>query len=101
MIGLIPHITMAPEQCGGRPCIHSMSIRVNDVLNLFANGLSVDEILEEMPDLEHEDIYASLKFASRSLDHPMVAARGLWKYRTDLPYFTETRSEMDRFVKDE
>jgi uncharacterized protein (DUF433 family) len=51
-----------------------MRIRVSDVLDLLANGLSTDEILEEMPDLEREDIYASLQFASRRLNHPVVAA---------------------------
>jgi uncharacterized protein (DUF433 family) len=51
-----------------------MRVRVSDVLDLLANGLSPEEILEEMPDLELEDIRASLKFASRRLNHPIVAA---------------------------
>lgn len=67
-------ITVNPEQCGGRPCIRGMRIRVIDVLDLLANGLSPEQIIEEMPDLELEDIYASLRFASRRLDHPVVAA---------------------------
>lgn len=67
-------ITVDPEQCGGRPCIRGMRIRVSDVLDLFAAGLSADEILEEMPDLEHEDLQASLRFASRWLDHPILVA---------------------------
>lgn len=85
------------EQCGGHPCIRGMRIRVSDVLDLLANGLSAGEILEEMPELEREDIYASLRFASRSLEYPMVAAHGVWKERTDLPDFAELRREMDRF----
>lgn len=67
-------ITVDPEQCGGRPCIRGMRIRVIDVLDLLANGLSPEQILEETPDLELEDVYASLRFASRRLDHPIVAA---------------------------
>jgi uncharacterized protein (DUF433 family) len=67
-------ITVDPEQCGGRPCIRGMRIRVIDVLDLLSNGLSPEQILEEMPDLELEDVYASLRFASRRLDHPVVAA---------------------------
>jgi uncharacterized protein (DUF433 family) len=51
-----------------------MRVRVSHVLDLLANGLSPEEILEEMPDLELEDIRASLKFASRRLNHPIVAA---------------------------
>jgi uncharacterized protein (DUF433 family) len=67
-------ITVDPEQCGGRTCIRGMRIRVSDVLDLLANGLTPEQVLEELPDLELEDIRASLKFASRRLDHPVVAA---------------------------
>lgn len=74
MAELMDRITVDPEQCGGRPCIRGMRIRVSDVLDLLANGLSVEEIIEEMPDLELEDVRASLRFASRRLNHPVVAA---------------------------
>ena len=74
MTELANRITVDSERCGGRPCIRGMRIRVSDVLNLLANGLSPDQIVEEMPDLELEDIRASLRFASRRLDHPVVAA---------------------------
>jgi uncharacterized protein (DUF433 family) len=67
-------ITIDPEQCGGRPCIRGMRIRVIDVLDLLAAGLSREEVLEEMPDLESEDIEAALRYASRRLDHPVIAA---------------------------
>ncbi len=74
MTQLADRITVDPEQCGGRPCIRGMRIRVSDVLDLLANGLSPEQVVEEMPDLELEDIYVSLRFASRRLDHPVVAA---------------------------
>jgi uncharacterized protein (DUF433 family) len=67
-------ITINPKQCGGRPCIRGMRIRVVDVLDLLAAGLSREQILEEMPDLEEEDIEASLRYASRRIDHPVLAA---------------------------
>lgn len=67
-------ITVNPKQCGGRPCIRGMRIRVVDVLDLLASGLSRDQVLEEMPDLELEDIEAALRYASRRLDHPVLAA---------------------------
>ena len=67
-------ITVDPEQCGGRPCIRGMRIRVSDVLDQFAAGLTAEQILEELPDLEPEDLQASLRFASRSLDHPVLVA---------------------------
>jgi len=67
-------ITINPKQCGGRPCIRGMRIRVIDVLELLASGLSRDQVLEELPDLEPEDIEAVLRYASRRLGHPVLAA---------------------------
>ena len=67
-------ITVDPEQCGGRPCIRGMRIRVVDVLDLLANGLSHQEVLEELPDLVPDDIVASLRFARQRIDHPVLAA---------------------------
>jgi uncharacterized protein (DUF433 family) len=65
-------ITVNPEQCGGRPCIGGMRIRVSDVLDLLAAGLSSGQILDELPDLEVEDVRACLEFASRSVDHAVL-----------------------------
>jgi uncharacterized protein (DUF433 family) len=67
-------ITVNPEQCGGRPCIRGMRIRVVDVLDLLASGLSFSDVLQEMPDLEMADIWAVMKFAAQRLDHPILAA---------------------------
>ncbi len=72
MANLAERITVDPEQCGGRPCIRGMRIRVTDVLDLLANGLAFEEVLAELPYLETEDIQACLRFASRWLDHPVV-----------------------------
>jgi len=71
---LLQRITVNPARCGGRPCIRGMRIRVTDVLDLLATGLSSAEILEEMPDLEADDIRASVAYASRRVDHPVLAA---------------------------
>ena len=70
----LKRITVNPKQCGGRPCIRGMRIRVVDVLELFAAGLTADEILEEMPDLEREDLQASLAYAAQKFDHPILVA---------------------------
>lgn len=59
-------ITINPEQYGGRPCIRGMRIRVTDVLELLAAGLSPEQVLEELPDLEADDITAALHFAARN-----------------------------------
>lgn len=74
MKNLLERITLNPEQCGGRPCIRGMRIRVIDILDLLAAGLSAEQILEEMPDLEMEDIRAALLYAKHKLDHPVLAA---------------------------
>jgi uncharacterized protein (DUF433 family) len=74
MAELVERITVNPLQCGGRPCIRGMRIRVSDVLDLLAAGLSQQQVLEELPDLEAEDISACLKFASSRLNHPILAA---------------------------
>ena len=70
----LSRVTLNPEQCGGRPCIRGMRIRVSDVLELLAAGLSPAEVLDELPDLEAEDISAALLFAAQRLDHPVLAA---------------------------
>jgi uncharacterized protein (DUF433 family) len=74
MAALAERITVNPEQCGGRPCVRGLRIRVTDVLDLLASGLSPEQVLEELPDLEADDISACLRFASRRLGHPIVAA---------------------------
>ena len=56
MSDLSQRITINVKQCGGRPCIRGMRIRVIDILDLFASGLSAEQVLEEMPDLEIEDL---------------------------------------------
>jgi uncharacterized protein (DUF433 family) len=73
MADLMERITVDPERCGGRPCIRGMRIRVVDVLDPFAAGLTAAQILEEMPDLEMEDLKATLHYAARRLDHPVLA----------------------------
>lgn len=65
-------ITIDPNVCGGKPCIRGMRIRVSDILSMLAAGASQDEILEDYPYLEAEDIAAALDFAARQTDHPIL-----------------------------
>lgn len=67
-------ITVNPSQCNGRPCIRGMRIRVSDILDLLAAGLGNDEILLELPDLELDDIKAAIQYASRKVNHAVLAA---------------------------
>lgn len=68
----LSRITINPNQCGGRPCIRGMRIRVKDVLDLLAAGVSEQAILADFPYLEIEDIRASLEFAAAQSDHAVV-----------------------------
>lgn len=74
MSDLKNRVTFNPKQCGGRPCIRGMRIRVADVIDLFTAGLSAEQILEELPDLEKEDLQAALGYAARKIDYPVLAA---------------------------
>ena len=71
---LLTRITQTPGQCGGRPCIRGMRIRVSDILEMLAENVDVSEILEDFPDLELQDIQACLLFAARRTDFPRLTA---------------------------
>jgi uncharacterized protein (DUF433 family) len=69
---LLQRITINPAVCGGRPTIRGMRLRVSDVLDLMANGLSFEEILDEFPYLEMDDIRACLAYVSIRFEHPVI-----------------------------
>ena len=71
---LLTRITQTPGQCGGRPCIRGMRIRVTDILEMLAENVTVTEILEDFSDLELADIQACLLFAARRTDFPRLTA---------------------------
>jgi len=71
---LLSRITMEPGKCGGKPCIRGMRIRVSDILEMLGEGVSMEEILADFPDLERDDILASLQFAPRRSDIMHLAA---------------------------
>lgn len=74
MNSLLSRITQTPGQCGGRPCIRGMRIRVSDILEMLAENVSTSEILEDFPDLEMADIQACLVFAARRTDFSRLTA---------------------------
>lgn len=67
-------ITFNPKQCGGRPCIRGLRIRVKDILEMLGGGMTEAEILEDYDYLESEDIRAALQFASKQSDHSVLKA---------------------------
>lgn len=73
-VARMDRITFNPDQCGGRACIRGMRIRVADVLEMLAAGMSEAEILVDFPYLELADIRACLAFAAAESDHPVLLA---------------------------
>lgn len=69
-------ITIEPGKRGGKPCIRGLRITVYDVLDYLASGMSKDEILNDFPDLTHEDILACLAFAA-DRERKLASASGL------------------------
>ncbi len=63
----LKRITIDPEICHGKPCIRGMRWPVEVIFDLLSSGMSTQEILEDHPELEKEDILASLEFAKLSL----------------------------------
>lgn len=57
-------ITIDPNKRAGKPCIRGLRITVYDILDYLAGGMSVEEVLEDFPDLERDDILAALAFAA-------------------------------------
>jgi uncharacterized protein (DUF433 family) len=57
-------ITLEPGKRGGRPCIRGLRITVYDVLSLLSNGMSQQEILDDFPELEPDDVLAVLAYAA-------------------------------------
>jgi len=71
---LLSRITIEPGKCGGNPCIRGMRIRVSDILEMLGDGVSMEEVLADFPDLERDDILASQQFAARRSDIVHLAA---------------------------
>ena len=65
-------ITIDPAICNGKPTIRGKRITVQTVLEFLANGDTVEDILEQYPTLERDDIFACLSFASAALDNSFV-----------------------------
>ena len=61
-------ITVDPAQMGGVPCIRGLRIPVTTIVASIADGVTADELLQDYPDLEPEDIREALHFAARSVD---------------------------------
>lgn len=66
-MNLLNRITISPEICHGKPCVRNMRWPVEVIIDMLSSGMSADEIVEDHPELEKEDILASLQYAKLSL----------------------------------
>lgn len=69
---LLERITLVPDLLGGKPTIRAMRFLVSDILELLSTGMTDDEILEQHPILEKEDIQASLLYASLKMKNTVI-----------------------------
>jgi uncharacterized protein (DUF433 family) len=68
----LDRITFNPKQCGGAPCVRGLRVRVQDVLELLADGATPEEVVKQLPYLELDDIRACLEFAAKRIGHPTL-----------------------------
>lgn len=64
----ISRITVRSDQMGGVPCIRGLRIPVATVVGMLAQGMSHQQVLDDYPDLEPEDLLAALRFAAAAVD---------------------------------
>jgi uncharacterized protein (DUF433 family) len=67
MSALLGRITIDPAICHGKPCIRGMRYPVESMLEYLAGGDSIDDVLQEFPNLVRDDILACLEFAHQTL----------------------------------
>ncbi|TRZ74816.1 MAG: DUF433 domain-containing protein [Deltaproteobacteria bacterium] len=75
-VKIMDRITANPDVMVGKPTIRGMRITVEQLLKALANGITTDQLLEDYPELEKEDIRAVLLYASRLVDEERVYAVG-------------------------
>ena len=71
-MNLLERITIDPEICHGKPCIRGMRWPVEVILDMLGAEMTIEEILEDHPELEKEDILAALQYAKLLVSGQMV-----------------------------
>jgi uncharacterized protein (DUF433 family) len=71
----VERITVDPNQMGGVPCIRGLRIPVGTVVGMVADGMSIEEIVAELPPLEPEDVQAALRYAAETVAEREIPLR--------------------------
>ena len=65
-------ITLDPEKCFGKPCIRGLRMPIASLLSYLSSGMTIDDVLNEWPELEREDIYQALAYAAWAMQERLV-----------------------------
>lgn len=68
-------ITIDPEICSGKPCVHGTRIMVKNILGMIASGYTIDKIIKAYPELTQDDILEALDYVSQVIDEEKVILR--------------------------
>ena len=71
-----PRITLDPAKCFGKPCVRGLRMPVSSILSYMSSGMTIDDMLREWPELEAEDIYQALGYASLSAEEEIFLTEG-------------------------
>jgi uncharacterized protein (DUF433 family) len=66
MRALLDRISIDPEVCGGKPCVRGTRLWVSLILDLLADGMTEAELLDQYPQLTHEDILAAIAYGAEA-----------------------------------
>jgi len=72
----LDRITSDPEICHGQPTVRGLRYPVHTLLELLASGMTIDEVLDDYPDLERDDLLGALEFGALTSGAGRVVALG-------------------------
>jgi uncharacterized protein (DUF433 family) len=72
---MFERITVDPELMGGAPTIRGLRVPVATVITMFADGMTIEEILSDLPDLTRDDVFEALRFAAETLRERQLPLR--------------------------
>ena len=72
---LLSRITIDPEICHGKPVIRGLRYPVENLLELMASGMTIEELLNDYPDLEREDFLACMEYAAK-----VIQIKGIYRF---------------------
>ena len=72
----LDRITADPAICHGRPTVRGLRYPVDDLLELLASGMTLDEVLADYPDLEHDDLLAALEYGALTAGRTKIVPLG-------------------------